>query len=347
MKTYLLATMMISTISALSAQGYYNSCPYDQMGYRPANPQGQPYYQGGPAYDQGQPYYQSGPSYYQGGNYYQGSENRERDYNQSSPNNRQWNLQNQQNYDQQRQQNFDQQRQPNYNQSQPANPNRYSDSRDMQSDTQNNPKTYQDDSRSGRWDNSLMTWGYDNNKATDQRNANRNGGYVSDQEISKKIHDEIAGGWLSKGYEKVTFEVNNGNVMLRGSVDTQDDKNKIEEKVKKIDGVKQINNQIIVAKSGPGYMADNASKVKKYEEKFPNDRASSENDRIINAKIRDKLNGGWFSSGYENIVLRTNNGVVTISGVVDNMNDIQKIGNEVLKIDGVKNVNNQLSAKKQ
>lgn len=64
-----------------------------------------------------------------------------------------------------------------------------------------------------------------------------------DQQISSKIQEE-----LSKGFRDVSFEVNNGVVNLRGSVDTLGNKKKAEDSIKKIKGVKQINNQIIIIK---------------------------------------------------------------------------------------------------
>lgn len=71
---------------------------------------------------------------------------------------------------------------------------------------------------------------------------------VSDQDIKAKIQDSLNGGWFAQGFNNVSFEINNGNVTLRGTVDSMDNKNKIEENVKKMDGVKQVNNQITVAK---------------------------------------------------------------------------------------------------
>lgn len=165
----------------------------------------------------------------------------------------------------------------------------------------------------------------------------------SDQEINKRIHDTLSSGWFSKGFKNVYFDVNNGVVNLRGSVDTLENKNKVEDSVKKIDGVKQVNNQITIVKENPETYTD--SQLQNSEKKYPQDFASNSEDRQLNAKIRDKLSSGWFSKGYETLVIRTTNGVVVVSGLVDKFEDIQKIGDQIKGVDGVRSVNNQITVK--
>jgi osmotically-inducible protein OsmY len=76
----------------------------------------------------------------------------------------------------------------------------------------------------------------------------------------------------------------------------------------------------------------------------PQDAAATEQDKQINAKIRDKLSNLGIK-GFETIILRTQNGIVLISGSVDKVDDITKIKDQVKDVDGVKSVNNQLTAK--
>jgi len=40
--------------------------------------------------------------------------------------------------------------------------------------------------------------------------------------------------------------VNNGNVTLTGTIPSQDDKNNLEQKVREMDGVQNVNNQVTV-----------------------------------------------------------------------------------------------------
>lgn len=173
----------------------------------------------------------------------------------------------------------------------------------------------------------------------------------SDQEISRKIKDKLSSGWFSKGFQNVSFDVRNGYVYLKGSVETLDDKNKVEDSVKKIDGVKQVNNQISIMKENPNtYSKENVktysdSELQDSEKKYPQDMASSQQDRQLNARIRHKLSSGWFSKGYETLVIRTNNGFVIISGTVDKPEDVQKITDQVKNIEGVRSLNHQLTVK--
>lgn len=67
-----------------------------------------------------------------------------------------------------------------------------------------------------------------------------------DRKLGKKIRDELAGGWFTKSYDNITVSVRDGNVTLRGTVPTQEDKNKVVEKVGNIEGIRNINNLIMV-----------------------------------------------------------------------------------------------------
>lgn len=218
----------------------------------------------------------------------------------------------------------------------------------------------------------------------------------SDQEIAKKVHETVSSGWFSKGYKNVSFDVNNGVVTLRGSVENADDKTKVADSVKKIDGVKQVENQIIVSgEMKPNRMMDQNSmmnqnpsmrqnqmmdqnqmmnqnpmgdqsnfdrsnemrndqsrtgygrsnEMRNEQSQFSQDYAATESDRQLNAKIRDKLSGGWFGPDYSLVVIKTSNGVVTLIGSVDKPDDAQKANDTIRKIDGVRSVNNQLNIK--
>lgn len=186
---------------------------------------------------------------------------------------------------------------------------------------------------------------------SDQKSDSRDSRNVPDQEISKNVQDLLEPGVFSKGYPNVKFNVNNGNVTLRGTVDTQDDKTKIEDNVRKVKGVRQVNNQITFMGKQVSYndtsttTGDMDAKVRDAEKNYPQDSASTEADKRINARIREKISDGWFTRSYEAIILRTNNGVVTIVGIVDSKDDVQKINDKLKDVGGIRSVNNQLSTK--
>ena len=87
------------------------------------------------------------------------------------------------------------------------------------------------------------------------------------------------------------------------------------------------------------------SQLQSSEKKFPQDTASNAQDREINAKIRDQLSYGWFSNGFETLVIRTANGVVIISGNVDKPEDMQQINDLIKNIEGVRSIENQMNVK--
>jgi len=86
---------------------------------------------------------------------------------------------------------------------------------------------------------------------------------ISDQELLKKIRNKISSGWFSKGYDEVDVKVTNGNVTLGGTVNTMDDRKKVEKDVREISGVRSVNNQVTVQSpmpSGKNEMKSSASK---------------------------------------------------------------------------------------
>lgn len=67
-----------------------------------------------------------------------------------------------------------------------------------------------------------------------------------DGQLMLKIQEALKGGILSKGYDRVTFDVANGDVKLKGAVDSDDDRQAILKKLADIKGIKKIDNQIKV-----------------------------------------------------------------------------------------------------
>lgn len=168
----------------------------------------------------------------------------------------------------------------------------------------------------------------------------------ADQEIIKKVSDLVHSGWFFKPYKNVNFSVMNGVVTLRGNVETLDEKKNLEDSVRKIDGVRQINNQVMIAEKNTQYYSDRSDKSEiKNEQKYPQDYAATESDRVLNSKIRDKISNGWFVKENKTLVIQTNNGVVTITGFVEKFEDVDNLNNEIRKIDGVRQVNNQVTVK--
>lgn len=215
--------------------------------------------------------------------------------------------------------------------------------RDLNYQQQNNRSNDRNQQQNDR--NQQQNYSNNNNNSSNSGDWKNNGQKaVSDQEITKQIRDTLSSGWFSSGYQGVSFDVNNGNVNLSGTVDSIDNKNKVENAVKKIDGVKQVNNQISIAKDNANGYSD--SQLQNSEKKYPQDTAATDQDRQLNAKIRDKLSGGWFTKGFDALILRTNNGFVVITGTVDQPQDVQKVNDQLKDVDGVKSIDNRVTSRR-
>jgi len=164
-------------------------------------------------------------------------------------------------------------------------------------------------------------------------NQNQQTKFVSDEELRKKIQDLLNPGWFSDDYKNVTFTVNNGDVFIQGTVAKPEYKKDLDEKIMKIKGVRQVSNGLVVAKESSS------------DDKSSRDFAASPQDKQINDKIRDKLSSGWFSKGYDALIIRTSDGFVVITGTVDSPEDIQKIRERIKGIEGIRTVNTQLNVK--
>lgn len=347
MRTKAFVLTAISSFSMLAADPYgqYScpggNCPYQGQG------SGQSYYQG-----PSQPYYQgSSQPYYQGQgqgsrqSYYQGGQGTSDSYYQGNPSSNYMQNQNQPYYPNNAQRPAQYQNSPReqYNQ----NPQYSTQDRDNYYNPSNSSNDYSNP-------NSPNNPSYSNNSGyMSDKNTPKTTKIVTDEEIAKQVHEAVSSNWLSSGYPEVTFDVNNGTVNLRGNVKTQDEKIKLESAVKKIDGVKQVNNQVSVVEAktasnsyGRNNIATNDSKMRKNESSFPKDTAATDSDRLINSKIRNKLSS-WFGNGYETIVLNTSNGIVTITGYVEKADDIQKINKDAKAVDGVKTVNNNVTLQRK
>jgi osmotically-inducible protein OsmY len=71
---------------------------------------------------------------------------------------------------------------------------------------------------------------------------------TSDDDIKNKIRSILNSEWLPYDISEVAYTVNEGNVTLTGSVETLSNKKKLEDQIKRIDGVNQIDNRLEIVK---------------------------------------------------------------------------------------------------
>lgn len=163
---------------------------------------------------------------------------------------------------------------------------------------------------------------------------------TQDAQLTKKIYNRIAQGWTSNQYEYVRAEVKNGIVKLTGSAKTESEKETLENFVRNMEGVKQLDSRLQVF----DLRADRSDRER--AENFATDTFLSPADEQLNKKIRDQISKGWIWDKYKNVILKTSNGIVTLAGRVSTLDDEKKLVNEIQNIEGVKVVTNNLVVEK-
>lgn len=180
-----------------------------------------------------------------------------------------------------------------------------------------------------------------------------------DRAMYKSVIDSVR-----SRYPNVSVFVDNGNVTLQGYVRSQDEKRSLEDKIKNMNGVRNLNSQLRVegeqggvmrptdrnrggtwgTSPQPNYNEGSSSNYNDNQGRYQGNNSQNENngsrsESDISKKIRSEL------SNYDNINASVNNGVVTLTGSVDSQNDLEKVERKVRSIRGVRNVNNQLTVR--
>lgn len=185
-----------------------------------------------------------------------------------------------------------------------------------------------------------------------------------DRKIAEKVRKELKGGWFSEGYDKIAVEVVNGNVTLRGTVNSLKDKKKIEEKILKIRDVRNIDTQKLMvkdqsAKPSMSYndsndtsddiyawtdaMDDNGEYLSDNYSTSTSQQNMATSDEQLAKKAREKLAGGWFSRGYDNVNVKVNNGNIILYGTVKTKDERVDAEKRIRDLDGASSIINQIS----
>lgn len=94
-------------------------------------------------------------------------------------------------------------------------------------------------------------------------------------------------------------------------------------------------------KDNHGYSRDDQHKDSEHRD-FAQDRGSTQNDKQLNDRIRDKVSRGWLYDSYKDVILKTDNGYVVLEGLVETKKEENDLLHAVQKIDGVKGVTSNL-----
>lgn len=210
--------------------------------------------------------------------------------------------------------------------------NRYAQSQSYYNQAQSQPSYYQTNPQS--------------TMANQPSNMNDNSGRMGppnpnaamDQEVGKKIRDLLSSGQFTKGYLDLSYRVQNGNVIVKGYANSPENRNKIEEAIRKIPGVKDVDNRIFLDRNSPTAPSNLPP------EQALNTGMPVSDQALINA-IQDKLSTSWFTKEFKNVTVAVDFGVVDLGGTIDTQADKEKVEDIVKNINGVKQVNNNIMVK--
>ena len=150
------------------------------------------------------------------------------------------------------------------------------------------------------------------------------GEYTDDKIILTKVKTALTSDETTEAHE-INLEVNKGIVQLNGFVNTEKEKAQATVVAQGVEGVKKVENNLIVKTEG-----------------------SSTGQSIDDSGITTKVNTALIESKDTkagDIKVATHNGVVQLSGFVDNEAQKTAAGNVAAAVKGVKSVKNDISVK--
>ena len=128
--------------------------------------------------------------------------------------------------------------------------------------------------------------------------------------------------------KQIEVQTTQGMVMLRGTVDSEEARRASEEIAKGVSGVKDVQNNLEVAEGLVGQTSD-------------------VHDDVITASIKDHITRDLDQRLRQaNIGVRTNDGVVALTGEVPDLSTSEHASWTAWKTSGVKDVKNELNVKK-
>lgn len=171
---------------------------------------------------------------------------------------------------------------------------------------------------------------------------------INDNELIQRINDILR---RDPAIARSTLSINvlsfDGDVTLRGIVDTEQARNTIINRVKQIPGVNSVENQIQVRSNEASVKRQNNTRFARETDNFNNRNQNFANsDQELEQRIRIVLrNDPNLSAPAQSITIRVNDGFVTISGWANTEQERLAIGNRIRQLSGVNRVDNQIKAK--
>lgn len=150
------------------------------------------------------------------------------------------------------------------------------------------------------------------------------GEHVDDAVLLTSVKAALIDNSTTKAHD-INVEVNRGVVQLNGDVESQEQKSEATKVARNVDGVKEVKNNLTVQQGS---------------------RTAGEyvDDSILTAKVKAKLIESSETKAHQ-INVETNQGVVHLSGFVNDQAAKSAAGEVARSVTGVKDVKNELSVK--
>ena len=145
---------------------------------------------------------------------------------------------------------------------------------------------------------------------------------------------------------RVDVDTLNSDVTLRGEVPTQEEKDAAVDVARKVEGVRNVSNQIIVNPAAAGTGIPSGVEIKQQAEKAASDVGEGVKKGAEDAFLLGETKARLAAAGYGSVAVGVERGVVTLKGEVSK--DKDRIAAEAIveKIKGVEKVDNQLVVKR-
>jgi osmotically-inducible protein OsmY len=146
---------------------------------------------------------------------------------------------------------------------------------------------------------------------------------------------------------RVGVDTLNGAVTLSGEVPTQEEKDAAEQVAQKVEGVRSVNNHITVNPAAAGTGVPSGNEMKEKAGKAVGDVGEQMKKEATEAILQGKIKTRLVAAGYGGISVGVEQGVATLQGNVPSQRDRDAVETIVANMQGVKQVNSQVTVSGQ
>lgn len=169
------------------------------------------------------------------------------------------------------------------------------------------------------------------NNAAGQTSSSNTQNAGPDSLVQHRVEDALKNNYLKKNYNDVNARVYNGTVTLSGTVESEEERQDVESRIRGVTGVNNVNDQLQIT-----------PKTSSNDSKSTDESAEANSDTSIQKQVDDALKNNYVKKNFDAVTATVSNGVVTLTGTVDNDKDRQEIRDRLQKIKGVSNVTDNL-----